>query len=202
VRNAGPADNWADKAIYFPVWLDDYSTSFAVRFDRPERVDLAAVRRVLHEEAPEWPPADVQTMRDVIAKNLEERTLLVQLLGMASALALLLALVGVHGVLGYQVARRTRELGIRFALGASTQQVTWMVMREGLLLAGLGSALGLGGAFAGARVIANQFPDTGAAQPLTLLAAVAVLLVAAALACLQPALAAARIQPTEALRSE
>lgn len=202
VRNAGPADAWADKTVYYPQWMLAESTSFVVRFAPGRPMDLAALRAVAREEAPDWPVARLRTMDEVINLSVQDRTILVQLLGLASILALGLALVGVQGVLGYQVARRTRDLGIRFALGASRRDVVELVLKEALLLAGAGVVLGLGGAWAGARLIAHAFPDSGAAQPATLLGAVLLLLAGAAGASLQPALAASRVQPSEALRRD
>lgn len=202
VRHAGPVSDRANKSIYTPGLVDDRCMSFVVRFDSAKHVDLAALRHVMSQEAPEWPVAKLQTMDDVVDQSVQRRTILVKLLGLASFLALALALVGVQGVLGYQVSRRTRELGIRIAMGATRVQVSWLVLQEGLKLASAGVFLGLGGAFAGARIVASQFRDSGSLQPMVLLAAIAVLFTGAIIASLQPALRAARIQPAEALRNE
>jgi putative ABC transport system permease protein len=201
-RNAGPMDDWANKTVYFPDRVDSNSTAFAVRFKDPSHMDLAGIRALMGREAPDWPVAGLKPMRSLVEENLESLTILVELLGLATLLALGLALVGLHGTLGYHVLQRTRELGIRFALGATRAQVFRSVVLDGLRLAGMGCVLGAAGAWAGVRILETQIPKGGRMPLFLFLACVPLLLVCAVLAALQPAIAASRVEPAEALRNE
>lgn len=201
-RNAGPQDDWANKTVYFPDRVDTNSTSFAVRFKNPSHMDLAGIRTLMAREAPDWPVAGLNPMTSLVEKNLESRTILVELLGLATLLALGLALVGLHGTLGYHVLQRTRELGIRFALGATRAQVFRSVVLGGLRLAGMGCVVGAAGAWAGLRILETQLPKGGRMPLYLFLACVPLLLGCAVLAALQPAIAASRVEPAEALRNE
>ena len=115
-------------------------------------------------------------------------------------LALLLAAVGLYGVMAYSVTQRTREIGIRMALGAEGQQVRGMVVRQGLLLAAGGVVLGVAGAFGLSRVVARLLFGIAGADPLTFVVVPAVLLVVAGIATLFPAWKASRVDPVDALR--
>jgi len=113
--------------------------------------------------------------------------------------ALLLASIGIYGVLAYQVVQRTREIGIRLALGSDAAGVLRLVLREGLALVLVGVAGGVAGALALRGVIASQLYGVGALDPLVLLTVTGVLALAALAACLGPAVRAARVDPVEAL---
>jgi len=115
-------------------------------------------------------------------------------------LALLLAAVGLYGVMAYSVTQRTREIGIRMALGAQGQQVRGMVVRQGLFLAVAGVVLGVAGAFGLSRVAARLLYGIAGADPLTFVVVPAVLLVVAGIATLFPAWKASRVDPVDALR--
>jgi ABC-type antimicrobial peptide transport system permease subunit len=124
------------------------------------------------------------------------------LLGVFAATAMALALIGVHGVLSYLVARRTRELGLKLALGAAPASVVGSVVREGLRLTAVGVALGLGLALAGGRLLRGLLYGVTATDPGTLVAVGAGVFAAAAIASWIPARRAARADPMTALRSE
>jgi putative ABC transport system permease protein len=116
--------------------------------------------------------------------------------------ALLLAAIGIYGVLSFAVTVRTREMGIRIALGAERGSVQWLVLGEGLALVGLGIVIGLAGAFAGARVLRTFLFDLTPSDPLTYISIVVVLVVTALLASWIPGLRASRVDPVIALRAE
>lgn len=158
----------------------------------------AAIRRL----DPGLPVASVRSMREVVATALATPRLTSFLLGTFAAIAMTLAVVGLYGVLSYVVARRTHEIGIRLAMGASRGHLLSMVLRHGLTLAATGIALGLAGATGGARLIQGQLYDVQAIDPLTFIAVPLALLAVAALASLMPALRAIRVSPTQALRME
>jgi len=117
-------------------------------------------------------------------------------------LALLLALVGVYGVMSYTISQRTREIGVRMAFGADRRDVVWMMVRHGLGLAGMGIAIGLVGAAAGTRLLERLLFGVSATDPVTFLGATAVLGVASVVAVSVPALRAARVAPLIALRCD
>ena len=117
-------------------------------------------------------------------------------------LAMSLALVGVYGVMSYTVSQRTREIGLRIALGADRQDVMWMVVRHGVSLASIGIVIGLLGAAAGTRLLERLLFGVSATDPMTFVTAAAALGVASVLATCVPALRAARVAPSTALRSE
>jgi ABC-type antimicrobial peptide transport system permease subunit len=132
----------------------------------------------------------------------DRRRLNLWLFGAFALLALTLAAVGVYGVISYTVAQRTREIGIRMALGAERGAVAALVVRHGLGLAALGAAVGLGGALALTRLMESLLFGVGTADPLTFAAAPLVLIAVAAVACLVPARRASRVDPTVTLRYE
>jgi ABC-type antimicrobial peptide transport system permease subunit len=124
------------------------------------------------------------------------------LMGIFAASALLLALVGIYGVMSYSVAQRTREIGIRMALGADRRQILRMIAGNGMLLIGVGLALGATAAIPLARLIANMLYNVQPGDPLAFLAASAALALVAFLACVAPAARATRIAPASALRND
>jgi putative ABC transport system permease protein len=148
------------------------------------------------------PLTRVQTMNEVMAASLAEQRFNMTMMGVFAAVALVLAVVGVYGVVSYAVAQRTHEIGIRMALGASSTKVLASVMGQGLVLTGAGVVIGMAGAFALTRVLGNLLFGLGTSDPLTF-AVIAGLLIAVALAaCFVPARRAARVDPMVALRYE
>lgn len=165
-------------------------------------VDTSAVKSVIRSLDPDLPLYDVRTMDQRMEASLATRRFSTTLLGLFAAVALILATIGVYGMMAYLVNQGTRELGIRIALGATKNGIVGFVVRRGLILAFTGVAAGLAGALAVSRLLSGFLFGVRATDPLTF-AAIAALLVAVALvAILIPASRAARIDPMETLRSE
>lgn len=161
---------------------------------------VPGLRQAIAEVDPTMPFYDVQTMEARITESLADRRAPMLLTGVFAAVALLLAAVGIYGALGYLVAMRQREIGIRVALGSGVQRVFRMVLREGAAIVGIGLALGIAGAFALGRLIESQLYGVGVTDPLVLSGVVAVLALVGLVACLIPARRATRIDPVVALQ--
>ena len=162
----------------------------------------SAVRADVRALDPDLPVDEVRPLKDVVADSVAEPRFRMALLGAFALTALLLAAVGVYGLISYSVAQRTREIGIRVALGARPAQVTVPIMREGLWLAALGVGIGLAGAFAATRLLATFLFGIEATDPLTFAAVTGLLLGVALLACYVPSRRALRVDPLTALRAE
>ena len=160
------------------------------------------VKEALRSLDPRIPLGDIDRLQTLLDRSLQGRRSVTSLLGGFTLLALLLAVVGIQGVVAFQVAQRNREIGIRMALGAEVRQVVGLILGQGLRLAAWGLAGGVLASLALARVIASQVPGVLPLDPLSLAAALATLAAAALLASLLPALRAARVDPMIALRSE
>jgi putative ABC transport system permease protein len=141
-------------------------------------------------------------MDQVIADNAQGQQFLSLLVGSFAALAMVLAAVGIYGVLSYAVTQRTREIGIRISLGASRGRVLGEVMREGMRLAAIGLVAGMAGALASGRVLASFLHEVTPADPTILVLTAGLLAVVALVACYLPARRAARLDPMAALRYE
>jgi putative ABC transport system permease protein len=161
-----------------------------------------AVRGVIREIDPALAVFAVEPLRETVARSVSERRFTMLVLGLFAALALTLAAVGIHGVLSYGVLQRTREIGIRMALGARPASVLRLIVGRGVLLAAVGVALGLAGAFALTRVLATLLFGVTATDAATLTLVVLVLIGAAILASYLPARRAMRVDPSVALRAE
>ena len=162
----------------------------------------ATITRAVHAIDPELPVSRVRTMAEFQSASVAQPRFTALLLAGFALLAMLLALVGVYGVMAYAVSQRTREIGVRIALGAERPDVVWMVVRHGVALTGLGIVLGLLGAAAATRLMARLLFGVSATDPMTFAAAAVALGVASMLATWVPALRAARVAPVTALRSE
>ena len=162
----------------------------------------ATITGAVHAIDPQLPVSRVRTMEEFQSASVAQPRFTALLLAGFAVLAMLLALVGVYGVMAYVVSQRTREIGVRIALGAERQDVVWMVVRHGVVLAGIGIAIGLAGAAAGTRLMERLLFGVSATDPLTFLAAAVALGVASIAATCIPALRAARVAPVTALRCE
>jgi ABC-type antimicrobial peptide transport system permease subunit len=148
------------------------------------------------------PVVRLRDMEAVFAESIRRPRLLAQLLGAFAGLALLLAAIGTYGVLSYMVTERRREIGIRMALGAERGSVLGQVLKQGLLLAGVGVTLGLAGAFGLTRLVASLLFGVRPTDPITITAVVATITLVAAVASLLPAWRASRVDPIVVLRDE
>ncbi|HLJ46277.1 MAG TPA: ABC transporter permease [Bryobacteraceae bacterium] len=189
---------------FFPVQLyAPYMPVLNVRINNGNTAGMFAVlRRAFDEVDKGFPVFNVKTMAMQIDDDLARERMIADLASAFGALALALAAMGLYGVLAYSVTRRTREIGIRMALGSSRASLVSIVVREALLLVGIGSMLGLALAVALGRSIAAYLFGVSSLDPLTLSATAGLMLVIAAVAVFTPALRAARIDPLVALRHE
>ena len=172
--------------------------TLAVRTTGDAAAITPALRSVLAELDPDVPLANLLTMDEVLAWSVtSERSITIMLAGFA-AVALLLAAVGLYGVLAYQVSRRLHEIGVRMALGASSVSVSGEIVRSGLVLVGIGLAVGLPSAFLASRLVQNMLFEVGELDPLTYVGVAVFLGAVATAACVVPARRAARVDPVEA----
>jgi len=163
---------------------------------------VQSARDVLAELDPDLPMTDVRTMEDLVSSSVARPRLASSLLGTFALVALLLATVGVYGIVSYSVARRTREIGIRLALGADKGRVLGLMLREGTTPAIVGIALGAAGALAATSLLKGMLFQVSPTDPLTFLTLPVLLTVVAGVASWIPARHATRVAPVEALRQE
>ena len=201
--NFGSLDGAKDPAVYMPhTQLSIGLMTFVVRSERDPLQLVNSVSTIVRGIDPELPLADVRTMDDVLDATLARPRTVSVLLTAFALMALLLAGVGVYGVMAYSVSQRTREMGVRMALGATPQSILRLVMGESLRIVGLGVAAGLVAAFALTRLLETMLFETRARDPWTLAVTALVLLVVALIASYVPARRGTRVAPVEALRAE
>jgi putative ABC transport system permease protein len=200
-RNLG-LDSEPGPTMYIPY---QYFTlpfmSVVVRSSGGTSAVASAVRAEVRSLDPDLPLDEVRPLKDVVSDSVAEPRFRMLLLGAFALTALLLAAVGVYGLISYSVAQRTREIGIRVALGARPAQVTGPIMREGLRLAALGIGIGLAGAFVATRLLATFLFGVEPGDPLTFAAVTALLLGVALLASYLPSRRALKVDPLTALRA-
>jgi putative ABC transport system permease protein len=161
-----------------------------------------ALREEVHETDPDQPVSRVTSMEEYVAGTMATPRLSAIVLSGFGGTALLLAAVGIYGVISFAVTRRTREIGLRIALGARGRDVTFMVIRQALILASIGVAIGVGGALALTKVMQEMLFGVSAREPFAYLGVSSLLIAIATLAAYVPARRAARISPSVSLRSE
>ncbi|MDE3137400.1 MAG: ABC transporter permease [Acidobacteriota bacterium] len=161
-----------------------------------------AIREALHDIGPDIPIGSIDPVEQLLSNTTTQQRFRTLLVGIFAGLAILLAAVGISGVLGYSVSRRRQEIGVRMALGATPREVLRHVLGEGLRLVGVGAAMGLVAAFALTRLMRSLLYGMSPADALTYAGVVLLLLIVALLACALPALRAARVDPNVALRYE
>ena len=190
--------------VYYPLFQQAFPTAgIVIKTGLDPSVIVPAVRSAIGAIDPLLPIYDVARMPARVERSLGARRLAVTVLGAFAAVALLLAMLGTYGVLSYSTSQRTRELGIRMALGAQPGDVVTMVLRNGLTLAAIGLAIGaLVYIGIGGRVLSALLYGVGARDPLTLAAGMLILAAAALLACWIPARRAAAVDPAVTLRLE
>lgn len=173
-----------------------------VRAAGEPRALIESVRKAILELDPEQPVSNVRTLEDVVARSVGDRRLTALLLGLFAGAALALAAVGLYGVVAYAVVQRTREIGIRVALGANRQDVVLLMLRQGMILVVVGLGLGLAGAFGLTPLLRNLLYEVKPADPVSFIVVSLLLLAVAFLASWLPARRAARVDPMIALRAE
>ena len=191
-------------AFYLPFAQSPTRNRSAWRYAPPgdPTAMTAATRRVLAEIDPQLSFFDVRTMSARVEKSLDQRRTPMLLSLAFAAIALLLASIGIYGVLAHQVSQRRREIGIRMALGSDAGSVVRLVLREGFLLVAAGLAGGPIGAVALRRVIVTQLYSIDALDPMVIAAVTATLALASMIACFAPARRAARVSPLVALSDQ
>ena len=186
--------------FYLPAYVP--MSTLVVRTVGDPKPLAGAIRDQVLAVDPNQPVFDVKTMEERVAVTLETRRFAVVLLGIFSGLALLLAAIGLYGVLAFAVSQRTREIGIHMALGARTRDVLLMVIRQGMALVVIGVVLGMAGAYAVTRTIRSLLFEVGTTDPLTFVLVSALLAVVGFVACYLPARRATKVDPLVALRYE
>jgi putative ABC transport system permease protein len=207
-RNDAPGEENVESLNFPQIHLpaaqfSNENVSLVVRVASGDPLALApAVKREIESIDPDQPVAQVSTMEKNIGASLAARRLTMTLLGAFACLALVLASVGIYGVMALSTTQRTREMGIRFALGASRADVLRLVLGKGVSLIGVGLGAGLVGAFAASRAMNSLLYGVGTVDAVALLGAIITLAAVAFVACYLPARRASMVNPIEALRTE
>ena len=207
-------DEKAPAIVYWPAMRNDPYTSkptidaprfvtFAIRSERAGTESfLSQVQQAVWSVNGSLPLASVSTMQEIYSQSLARTSFTLVMLAIAGAMALALSLIGIYGVISYAVSQRTREIGIRLALGAQKGMLRWMFVRSALVLTAVGVVIGLGAAAALMQLMKTLLFGISPLDPLTFVAVPLILVAAAAFASYLPARRAAGINPVEALRAE
>jgi predicted permease len=200
------------KAAYWPLLMSNFESdpvlvrrevAYAMRSPRAGSESLmSAVRQAVWSVDPNLPLAEVHTADYYYRKSLARASFTLIMLGVAGAMALLLGVVGIYGVIAYSVSQRTREIGIRMALGAQLPTLTGMFVKQGMLLTGIGVVAGLLVSFGVMRFMSSLLFGVKVMDPITYIAVSCGLAATAFLACYLPSRRAAAVDPVEALRAE
>ena len=201
VREFGPTHD-APEQFYLPLTQSPTTGSVLVRAAGDPQSVAAEVRRAVHEVEPETAIAGIETLEQARADAVQSPRTITRLFGLYAGLALVIAAIGIGSMLALWVRQRTREIGIRMALGASPADILSKLLRQGMVLVVLGLAAGLAGAIALTRFLKTLLFEVQPTDLTTYLAVSALLLAAALLACYVPARRAARIDPQIAIRNE
>jgi predicted permease len=173
-----------------------------MRTQTPAAALLPLLYREMDKIGPSIAFESISTLRQAVDDSIFEQRMLAAIGGFFGVLALILAAVGLYGVVAYGTARRTAEIGVRMALGARRSQVVWMILRDSLVLVAVGLILGLPAALAAARAVESVLFDVRPADPVTFASTAAVLAAIAVAAAFLPARRAARLEPSQVLRHE
>ncbi len=198
--------------IYWPLMMKSFwddplrvqrSISYVIRTERAKSPTLLKeVQQAVWSVNGSLPVANVRMLSDIMSSSMAQTSFALVMLAIAGAVALMLGVVGIYGVIAYVASQRTKEIGIRIALGAVTRDVTGLFLRQGLLLAGAGILIGMVAAGAATRVMTALLYGVGVLDPVTYVAVAIGLGMTALLASYVPAARAARVDPAEALRRE
>ncbi len=189
--------------VYMPYWYRSELTGGLVVRTREDPANMAdAIRKTVWSVNPDVSVPTVRSLGGIVADSVANRRFEMDLLLMFAISALLLAGLGVHGVVTYSVVQRQREIGVRLALGAQKTSIYRLVLRDGLTPVLIGTVVGIGVAFAFSRVIGNLLFDVSPYNPFVAAAAICALVVVGVIACLLPAARAAAVEPIVALRAE
>ncbi len=201
VRGAGFREDYSE--IVVPFWQSPWpQTSMVVRTDGDPKSVIKSIAAAVGSVDPDLPLAGVRTVDEIVSESLAIDRFSVVLFSSFGVLGLLLAGVGIYGVMNFTVAQRTQEFGVRMALGAQRSRVMRLVLREGTILAVIGALIGLGGAYLVGRAMQSTLYGVEALDVRAFAAVAFILLFAALLACFLPAWRASRVEPMEALRYE
>jgi ABC-type antimicrobial peptide transport system permease subunit len=177
--------------------------TFALRSPRAgSQALIDAIRERVSSVNASIPVTLVRTMQEVYDASMAQTSFVLVMLGIAASMALTLGLIGIYGVVAYAATRRTREVGVRLALGAQQRELRRMFLRQGLVLTGIGIAIGLGAAVGLTRVMASLLFDVKPVDPLTYVAVALLLMTATLLASYVPSRRASRVDPVVALRAD
>jgi predicted permease len=190
----------AEPVLYFPGF--GVHVVLLVRTNTDPNSILPEVRNAVSEIDPTQPIFHVETIDEVLSDSLARQRMISVLLGIFASLALTLAAIGIYGVIAHSVAQRTREIGVRMAVGSSRANILLLMLREAAAFTGIGVLTGLIAAFAGAHLASALLFQTSSADPVSICVSVSALLIIAMSAAVLPASRAASINPVEALRSE
>jgi len=184
-------------------WLSGYAPKdLVIRSSVEPQALLGSVRRIVKQADAELPISDVRTLEDILDSDTSPRRVQIRVLSAFAGLSLLLAGLGIYGLLSYAVSQRIPEIGIRLALGARPSSILKMVLADGARLAAIGALLGLGLAYAAGRTMEALLAGVTPGDPMTFAAAFGLASLTTLLGCLVPALRAVRVDPTVALRAE
>jgi predicted permease len=199
----------APEIVYWPVMMRDYfvpvtrAATFVIRSERTGTESfLSQVRQAVWSVNASLPLASVRTMHEIYEESLATTSFTLVMLGIAGAMAMMLGLIGIYGVISYTVSQRKREIGIRVALGAKPGALQWLFVRHGLALAGTGTLTGLAVAAGLTRLMKSVLFGISPVDPLTYMAVPLVLVAATVLASYLPARRAAAVDPVSTLRAE
>ncbi|MGA2809014.1 MAG: ABC transporter permease [Terracidiphilus sp.] len=207
-------DQDAPPVIYWPAMLNDpytqqpaidalHSVTFAIRTERAGNESfLTEMQQAVWSVNSNLPLASVQTMQEIYSQSMARTSFTLVMLAIAGSMALALGIIGIYGVISYAVSQRTREIGIRLALGAQKSELKWMFVRSALLLTAAGVVIGLGTAAALMQLMKSLLFAISPLDPVTYITVPLVLAIFAALASYLPARRAAAVDPVEALRAE
>ena len=205
IRQRSTGDRPVDPVVYVPWGQSGDPLPFAtliVRSSRPAADAAAGMRRLVTELDPSLPVFNIRTLDDALAYERWATRVFGVMFAIVAAMAVALASVGLFGLTAYSVSVRTREIGVRMALGGRNRQIWWTVGRRGLGQAGVGLLLGTGGALVMGRLLRDMLPSAAGATATTLVAVASLLVLVAVTACLVPARRALRLNPVDALRAE